>query len=55
MSSESMKVVKWSNRKRCFVGSIPTLAINGVCGKNRNEVYAKLHRLSLNWEWARSF
>ena len=50
MRSPGVKVVRWSKRKGCFVGSVPTLAINGVCGKSRNEVFAKLHQIGKTWE-----
>ena len=45
MNSQCFKQVRWSNKQRCYVGSVPELSINGVRGKSRNEVYSKLCRL----------
>lgn len=44
------KVVEWSKRDRCYVGSVPALSINGVRGKDRNSVLAMLCQLEQTWE-----
>ena len=50
MSHKFIKVVNWSEKQRCYIGSVPALSINGVHGKNPDTVMATLCQLAQVWE-----
>ena len=41
-SSQYVKIVEWSNRDQCFVGSCPSLIYGGCHGSDEQAVFAEL-------------
>jgi predicted RNase H-like HicB family nuclease len=44
-SAQYVKIVEWSERDRCYVGSCPGLFYGGCHGRNEQEVFAELCRI----------
>ena len=37
-----LKIVEWSEKDRCYVGTSPGLVVGGVHGKDQRKVFAEL-------------
>ena len=44
-----LKIVEWSEKDQCYVGSCPGLMIGGVHGKNEARVYQELCQVVDEW------
>ncbi|MXW05212.1 MAG: hypothetical protein F4Z81_09130 [Gemmatimonadetes bacterium] len=45
ISSRYVKIVEWSEKDQCFVGSCPGLFFGGCHGENEQEVFSELCRI----------
>lgn len=45
MSSRYVKIVEWSEKDQCYVGSCPGLFFGGCHGENEQEVFSELCRI----------
>ncbi len=41
-SDRYLKIVEWSKKDRCYVGTAPGLILGGIHGKNEKEVFNEL-------------
>jgi predicted RNase H-like HicB family nuclease len=41
-SAKYVKIVEWSDKDQCFIGSCPSLLYGGCHGKNEQEVFKEL-------------
>lgn len=44
-----LKIVEWSEKDRCYVGTCPGLMIGGVHGRNETRVYRELCKVVDEW------
>lgn len=48
-SDRYLKIVEWSAKDQCYVGTCPGLMIGGVHGKNEAKVYQELCKVVDEW------
>lgn len=48
-SDRYLKIVEWSDKDRCYVGTCPGLMMGGVHGKNEAKVYQELCKAVDEW------
>lgn len=48
-SDRYLKIVEWSKKDGCYVGTCPGLMLGGVHGKNEAKVYVELCRVTEEW------
>lgn len=48
-SDKYLKIVEWSEKDKCYVGTCPGLMLGGVHGQNETRVYAELCRVVEDW------
>lgn len=48
-SARYLKVVEWSERDGCYVGTCPGLALGGVHGRDERSVYAEICEVVEEW------
>ena len=41
-SAKYVKIIEWSDKDQCFIGSCPSLLYGGCHGDNEQEVFAEL-------------
>lgn len=41
-SDRYLKIVEWSKKDRCYVGTVPGLILGGIHGKNEMKVFTEL-------------